>query len=436
MWWYTTKHMSCPICTETYTLSLRKRVVCSSCHETCCMSCAKRYILSTMQDAHCLFCFHVFSDATMRETFNKTWVHSHYKHHRENILVQREKQLLPQAQPLVRNFRIAETCRHNIEENTDRLNQLRSECERLRSQIWRDQSTLARLERTGYRDTRAEEDREKKNVVQFGCPVADCRGFVEDGVCGTCEVKVCMGCGEPTAEDDHHQCNPDTKKGFQYTIRNSKRCPKCFTNISKTDGCNQMFCVVCKTAFMYDTLEICTSAIHNPHYFQYLRDLEVEVPRMDEEDFCNNTPIPDSRQFAYYVQRYANTHNFIFYRDYLFSFTRNLLHIYDISVTRMRRRLQATDHTDLRLHFLMNNITEEEWKTELQRREKKSNKNQSCVEIYEMACVVGGGYLWQFCRNDLSLSDLFQQVKQLQKYTNDNLESLEQKYNMVVERFI
>jgi len=163
---------------------------------------------------------------------------------------------------------------------------------------------------------------------------------------------------------------------------------------------------------------------------------------MDEEDFCNNTPIPDSRQFAYYVQRHATTYNFTFHRDYLYSFLRNLLHIYDITVSRMRRRLQETDHTDLRLHFLLNNITEDEWKTELQRREKKLNKNQTCLEIYEMACVVGGGYLWQFCRQDytgvgyLSLHDLFQQVKQLQKYTNDNLESLEKKYNMVVERFI
>lgn len=430
--------MTCPICTETYTLSIRKRVVCPSCHDTCCMSCAKRYILSTMQDAHCLFCFHVFSDVMMRDTFHKTWVHSHYKRHRENILVQREKQLLPQAQPLVRNFRIAQACKRTIEENTARLNELRNECERLRSQIWRNQSMLGRLERNGYMDSTGDQGdtRSDKSVVQFGCPVAGCRGFVEGGRCGTCEADVCMSCGEPA--EDEHECNSDTKKGFQYTLRNSKRCPKCFTNISKTDGCNQMFCVVCKTAFMYDTLEICTSAIHNPHYFQYLRDLDVEVPRMDQEDFCNNAPIPEARQFAYYVQRHVSgSSNYVLYRDHLYNFTRNLLHIYDITVARMRRRLRDTDHTDLRLHYLLKNITEDEWKLELQRREKKTNKNQTCLEIYEMACVVGGGYLWQFCRsNEMTLSELYQQIQQLQKYTNDNLRSLQHKYNMVVERFI
>jgi len=239
----------CPICAETFTLSVRKRVTCSSCQNASCMACAKRYILSTMQDAHCMFCFGVFNDAMMRDTFHKTWVHSHYKLHRENILVQREKQLLPQAQPLVRNARIAQACRVNIEQNTLRLGQLRNECERLRSQIWRDQRTVDRFVQSGYRDAPSGGGTEvrQKDVVQFGCPVPDCRGFVEEGTCGTCETPVCMACGEPTytagegaGQGDDHRCNDDTKKGFQYTLRHSKRCPKCFTNISKTDGCNQV----------------------------------------------------------------------------------------------------------------------------------------------------------------------------------------------------
>jgi hypothetical protein len=187
---------------------------------------------------------------------------------------------------------------------------------------------------------------------------------------------------------------------------------------------------------MYDTLEICTSAIHNPHYFQYLRDLDVDIPRMDDEEFCNNTPIPETRQFAYYVQRYVEADNFTFFRDYLYNFTRKLLHIYDITVARMRRRLRDRDHMDLRLKFLMNSITEEEWKMELQRREKKLNKTQTCLEIYEMVCVVGGGYLWQFCRGNTPLEDLYNQVKTLREYTNENLQCLEHKFNMVVENFV
>lgn len=440
----------CPICCEEYTSHRRKQVDCSYCHKSCCLVCAKRYILQSMQDAHCLFCFNVFSDTMLRETFNKTWVHGEYKRHRENILLQREKQLLPDTQPLVRNYKDAIQCRQRIDSNTQLLLQLRQQCEELRGAIWRDQHRVDRLERNGYRDVPlyvgeqgGSAQQEQKKRVIFGCPLGDCRGFVEDGSCGTCQANICMQCG--TEKDEDHECNPDTKKGFQYVLRHSKRCPRCYTNISRVDGCSQMWCVACKTAFDYNTMEICHGAVHNPHYFEHLRQQDMDLPEpMNDDDFCNREPIPTPRIFARKVRETqplstvsdTDKEIYISKTEQLFSFMRNLLHIYDITVRRLRRRNRMNDHSDLRLKYLLNQISEDEWKIELQRREKKVNKNQGSIEIYEMACIVGGQYLWQYIRDDIDVYTLYDRVMKLREYANTHLSELESKYSMVVERYV
>jgi hypothetical protein len=74
-----------------------------------------------------------------------------------------------------------------------------------------------------------------------------------------------------TEEDDGHVCNPDDVATAELLATDTKPCPQCGTGIFKIDGCDQMWCIECRTAFSWNTGRIESGHVHNPHYFEYQR---------------------------------------------------------------------------------------------------------------------------------------------------------------------
>ena len=92
----------CSICTESYNKSTHSRVTCQACNETCCSSCVERYLSSSTENAHCMSCRGAWN-REMLETcgLSKKYVRVTYKKHREDVLFERERGLMPATQPLV-----------------------------------------------------------------------------------------------------------------------------------------------------------------------------------------------------------------------------------------------------------------------------------------------------------------------------------------------
>jgi len=67
---------------------------------------------------------------------------------------------------------------------------------------------------------------------------------------------------------ENHTCNEDTSKSMQMILnpKDTKPCPSCFFPIHKLAGCNDMFCVQCKTAFNWTTLAIHPNGNSNQLY--------------------------------------------------------------------------------------------------------------------------------------------------------------------------
>ena len=106
--------------------------------------------------------------------------------------------------------------------------------------------------------------------VKVHCPVADCRGFAGEPnwSCSSCKANICMDCHEVVAGESH-VCDPKALETIQLLRNDTKPCPKCQTPIHKISGCDQMWCICCKTAFSWDTGRIEKGLIHNPHFYQF-----------------------------------------------------------------------------------------------------------------------------------------------------------------------
>jgi dolichol-phosphate mannosyltransferase len=86
-------------------------------------------------------------------------------------------------------------------------------------------------------------------------------------------------------KDVEHTCDPGVKETVALIIKESKPCPKCGERISKIDGCDQMWCIDCHTAFSWATGQLVNGVVHNPHYYEFLRQQGNGVAPRNAGDF-------------------------------------------------------------------------------------------------------------------------------------------------------
>jgi hypothetical protein len=111
------------------------------------------------------------------------------------------------------------------------------------------------------------------------CPSAHCRGFItKDYNCGICNTRICPDCHVIVDTSETHNCNPATVETVKAISKETKPCPTCHAPIYKIDGCSQMWCVQCHTAFCWNTGKIETQ-IHNPHYYEWMRNQNKPIPQ-------------------------------------------------------------------------------------------------------------------------------------------------------------
>ena len=94
--------MSCSICVEPFNKSSRLPVKCLTCQAVACSSCTETYLCSSIQDPHCMSCRVGWTPEMLDSCgLSKKFVRQTYKTHRENVLFERERALMPETQPYV-----------------------------------------------------------------------------------------------------------------------------------------------------------------------------------------------------------------------------------------------------------------------------------------------------------------------------------------------
>lgn len=392
---------------------MSRTVKCPYCQYRACMRCMTTFMTTQITDTSCMSCKKAFSYEFMAENFTQDFMKKALPAHRKKILFEIEKAMLPQTMPYLEHIQ-------HVPQWTEELMSTKMEIDRLqdRCHVLSQQLEYARRLRNG--DTTVELKEEKSEAVSkripVSCPVHECRGFLNiQGKCGVCSVQCCKECREICQDPETHVCNADILATVKALEKECRKCPQCAVPIFRIDGCDQMWCVNCHTAFNWKTGKVETGRVHNPHYFQYLRDNNPEQLAADHRAVNGNGNCNMDRQHQMAVTRLNSLVSVRPYRVMLEKWVatllpwlrkvRNSAYIYpssnsDISYV-YRVMMSTADHInyvylnrvpvafdnrsniDLRIRYLMKELTQEEFQATLLRRQKSNTKLIEYREIIE-----------------------------------------------------
>lgn len=271
---------SCQICISPYNRSNRRPIECVSCHHASCSACAETYILSTPQDPHCMHCRHPWNHEFLHQHLTKTFLNTRLRDHREQVLFDREKAMLPATQILIQERKQRAVYEEQLEALKQQKQALQLQIADLNDQMSNVRHTIRNGSNAVVTD--------KNHRFTYACPAPDCKGYIDNATheCGTCQSHMCPTCHELMSVTDAHECNHDTVKTIQKLQKDTKPCPNCHSLIHKTIGCAQMFCTKCHHAFNWSTGNTERGRIHNPEWQDLQRRLYQFAPTSrDPADF-------------------------------------------------------------------------------------------------------------------------------------------------------
>lgn len=422
----------CIICTEKFTDKERAKLKCQYCDFESCKKCCKKFLLLESKP-RCMNneCDREWTRQFLREHFAQIFLNKDYKIHRENVLFQSERALMPTTQPLV--------------ENKIRQEKIMVEIGGVREQISELYKIIDRLTNEHHTlDRRRNDPQRERAVFVRACPEPECRGFLSSQwKCGICEKFTCPQCNvvKGLDRDIPHECNPDDLATAALLNNDTKSCPSCGTGIFKIDGCDQMWCTQCNTAFSWRTGRIESQRnFHNPHYFEWLRRTGGGVaphnPHECRQRLINHVfireitavlnscrimdriPSPERVALRTRIHEYCQGVNHLQHVQYP-PYTVNDLH-----------RINE----NLRIQYMRNFITEESFKTSIQKQEKKTQKNREIANVLNMVVETVVDILHRFYEEIgkpewAGNIETLNEINQIIDYANECLNDISKTYN-------
>ena len=186
------------------------------------------------------------------------------------------------------------------------------------------------------------------------------------------------------------------QKKFKKT---TKPCPNCGERIFKISGCDQMWCTECKIAFSWNTGAIETNKIHNPHYFEYVRNNGTLMRDPNDVQCGGLIQFVDIETQILLYLRIGIIHipTFTDKNEYLKNIENKFQKLYGTishitynDIPNIRRKInEFNDQKELRANYILNKISKQELSRQLYIKDKQRRKNQEILHIYEIISVYG-----------------------------------------------
>ena len=372
---------TCVVCCDTR-LTTTRTFTCGACEFVCCKSCVKRFLLDLMDDPQCMQCRRRLTHADLVRELPRTFVNSELKRHREAVLLDRQKAMIPATQDAVDAERRRRCSLKRIRDWTQQREALRQRIREYDQLIHNEYAVLSR--RT---------DHAERRQFVMRCAREGCRGFLSELYkCTVCEGVTCAHCHVFKPHGAEHVCNPDDVATVALLRRDSKRCPACSTWIHRYEGCTQMFCTNpgCHTLFDYRTLRVLGDRdhVHNPHYTEWLAQQRTgRTAARDAADIpCGGMPFVHELHHALVPRGSpALPPQIVEKVRSIMGLHRMVLHVEDVELP--RHQTGGVDEAGLakmRVQFCLGDFDEDVWRVKLQRQDKDRTKKYEISLVLEM----------------------------------------------------
>jgi hypothetical protein len=194
-------------------------------------------------------------------------------------------------------------------------------------------------------------------------------------------------------------------------------------------NCDQMWCSVCFTPFSWTSGKKVTGVIHNPHYYEWQRQRNNGVaPRVEGDIVCGGLPdigVFDRHLLQENISSRTISQKSINDRHRIINHILHVdMHHYNIVAGEM--------YEQLRLKFLLKQITEKEWSTSIQKNEKKNEKNHAVVQVLRMfTTIMTDMFNNILTKKNEEITNTWEEMEKLRNYTNENLLKIYNRFNNV-----
>ena len=363
-----------------------------------CHSCVVGFVKTLKGDVTCMdtSCKHPWSRVFLINSLPASIVYGEIKEQRKEALVDREKALLPVTSQLVPLINEETTIKQHISEDRAALKALKerikqaettlAEVRHRKRMIEMDIRGIARQPLPANTIATKEENTPPVEKVVCPCPGEGCRGFVfsRQMACSICSTKVCRQCHGVLNEHEVHECRQEDIASIKLIKKECKPCPSCGTLSRKTEGCSQVWCLVCHNAWNWNTGAIEKGYIHATDYYEYMRRNGMQIPARPNANpergagFGCGRMRPQVAVVSVRERFGAIEEKFMFER---WQIANELLG--DDQPRNDAQDPHELTHVDLRIKYLQGEIDDTKWKQLLHKRDKefafKNEINRMCA---------------------------------------------------------